>query len=495
MPTRQQHLSALRDYLNAVLAGHIAPEISRKRIGLSTDAHASLHWIRQSPFAGRDSTDIGLLVAFGDGCGGRSMPRHLRSPLDGSSVPVEAVRGGYAGRVQSVAVINETISDTSALRGTLGGILRSNNNPQQLLALTAGHVVGASSEARVGNIVSLTPTTGPRMMGLLFNWSPDFVNVPSQTNIDAGLVQVSAQMLEPLTGQPSEWPVRAAQPFANSALRLRARGAVFNGSAPEYLSCRMEVTTDATTFYFVKDALCWNVSEASMDGDSGAPIWNSDDELVAIHTGSAPAGAGRNAVAVPIGRILRWAGASVVVRGENLFHSAPARNGTLLSGAAVSVTRPSQQPQGGQPSAAAPTQLAPEIRTLARTMWGEARGEGELGMGAVAHVVLNRRVQLKYWGKTIEEVCTKPFQFSCWNANDPNLPRLQRVTEADASYALALKLARELASLAEGVRASRDPTLGATHYYARQLQPPPRWARGKTPCARIGNHLFYRDIA
>src|SRR5262249_39014800 len=153
----------------------------------------------------------------------------LRSPLDASWVPVQSVRGGFAGRshsAASVTVVNRTISEASALVGTLGGILRSNINPSQLLALTAGHVVGSSSEAAPGDAVSLGLDGESLMMGRLFNWSPDFMNVPPSTLVDAGLVRVSAEMLDPFTRRPSEWPVRAGKPFANSELRLRTRNQV-----------------------------------------------------------------------------------------------------------------------------------------------------------------------------------------------------------------------------------------------------------------------------
>ena len=66
-----------------------------------------------------------------------------------------------------------------------------------------------------------------------------------------------------------------------------------------------------------------------------------------------------------------------------------------------------------------------EVDVLARTIWGEARGEGKEGMEAVASVILNRteiakRLDGYWWGNTIIQVCQKPYQFSCWNKLDPN---------------------------------------------------------------------------
>lgn len=127
------------------------------------------------------------------------------------------------------------------------------------------------------------------------------------------------------------------------------------------------------------------------------------------------------------------------------------------------------------------------IDTLARTIWGEARGEGREGMEAVAAVIMNRVARPCWWGRTIETVCTKPWQFSCWNSNDPNLAKLLSVTEADPSF----KTAMEIATLAEAGELP-DPTNGSTHYHVKTIRPD--WAQGRQPCAAIGNHLFYKDI-
>ena len=119
-----------------------------------------------------------------------------------------------------------------------------------------------------------------------------------------------------------------------------------------------------------------------------------------------------------------------------------------------------------------------------------------LVIAAVGHVVLNRVAAQRWWGRTPEDVCLKAWQFSCWNVNDPNRPKLVAVTHADALFQLALQLSQDLLGRSETARQLDDPTQGATHYHADPL-PLPAWARapGATECARIGHHIFYRNIA
>lgn len=133
------------------------------------------------------------------------------------------------------------------------------------------------------------------------------------------------------------------------------------------------------------------------------------------------------------------------------------------------------------------------IDVLARTLWGEARGEGVAGMEAVACVILNRVAfaQMRggyWWGTNIISVCQKPYQFSCWNRSDPNYRRVQAVTEkSDIHFATAVRIARRaIAGTLE------DPTGAATHYHTRDILPD--WARGQEPSAVIGRHMFYRLI-
>lgn len=131
-----------------------------------------------------------------------------------------------------------------------------------------------------------------------------------------------------------------------------------------------------------------------------------------------------------------------------------------------------------------------EVDILARTLWGEARGEGKAGMEAVVMVILNRvEIARKaggfWWGNSVIEVCRKPYQFSCWNKDDPNMPKLLSVGEDNPYFVTALRVARRAL-----LGFLKDPTKGATHYHARNVQP--YWAKGQRPVAVVGRHIFYR---
>ncbi|MDX1736974.1 MAG: cell wall hydrolase [Alphaproteobacteria bacterium] len=136
---------------------------------------------------------------------------------------------------------------------------------------------------------------------------------------------------------------------------------------------------------------------------------------------------------------------------------------------------------------------AGEVDILARTIWGEARGEQLPGMEAVAAVVMNRLMISKrrgghWWGSDVVSICQKPYQFSCWNEGDPNKDKLLAVREGDMAFDVAERIAKR------ALRGSlKDRTKGATHYHTRYLTP--WWAKGLTSCAEIGNHVFYKDLA
>ncbi len=129
---------------------------------------------------------------------------------------------------------------------------------------------------------------------------------------------------------------------------------------------------------------------------------------------------------------------------------------------------------------------------LARTIYGEARGETLRGKEAVAAVVLNRVARTEergryWWGGDIAEVCTKPWQFSCWNPGDPNREKILAAQPGTKAFNCCRRIARRAVA-----GALKDPTGGATHYHHKALNPP--WAKGRAPSAEIGDHLFYNDV-
>lgn len=132
------------------------------------------------------------------------------------------------------------------------------------------------------------------------------------------------------------------------------------------------------------------------------------------------------------------------------------------------------------------------VDTLARTVYGEARSESVRGKEAVAAVVMNRVARAMerggwWWGSSVAEVCRRPWQFSCWNAEDPNRHRIERADESDREFASCLRIARRAI---QGALA--DPTRGATHYHAQGATPP--WAAGREPSAVIGRHRFFNNV-
>ena len=139
------------------------------------------------------------------------------------------------------------------------------------------------------------------------------------------------------------------------------------------------------------------------------------------------------------------------------------------------------------------TEIEKERDILARTLWGEARGESLAGQIAVAWTIRNRVFDGKaksWWGEGYAGVCLKAWQFSCWNKNDPNYAYLSGAKPIPAAqYAQALKAADQVMA-----GTTPDPTGGATHYYATTMPKPPTWAKGAKQTLKLGQHIFFKDV-
>jgi N-acetylmuramoyl-L-alanine amidase len=131
-----------------------------------------------------------------------------------------------------------------------------------------------------------------------------------------------------------------------------------------------------------------------------------------------------------------------------------------------------------------------DLWTVAQTLWGESRSEGYEGMAAVAHTIVNRaEIHHRWKSMPLVAICRSPYQYSAWNVDDPNRPLLDHLSLHDAAFTDALLASVNVLS---GRHASNVGQ--ATHYHRRGI-PLPRWAQGQTPCAHIGRHLFYENIA
>jgi len=133
-----------------------------------------------------------------------------------------------------------------------------------------------------------------------------------------------------------------------------------------------------------------------------------------------------------------------------------------------------------------------DIDILARTIYGEARGEYDHPQGglaaliAVGNVIMNRIQRGGRFGCSIAAVCLKPYQFSCWNHEDPNL---QIVKAAAPPTHTTFKLCLDVA---DPIAHNRWPDLtqGSNHYHASSCSP--SWASPDDFKIKIGRHLFYK---
>ena len=131
-----------------------------------------------------------------------------------------------------------------------------------------------------------------------------------------------------------------------------------------------------------------------------------------------------------------------------------------------------------------------DLMVLARTIYGETRGElnkidgGMQSLHAVAWVVKNRAVQ-KRFGQSITNVCLQPWQFSCWNLNDPNRCKLLNATFNDKVLQTCFLAATNVV-----FGNTNDCTNGSDHYHGAQITP--YWAKNVKPTIKIANHIFYK---
>ena len=127
------------------------------------------------------------------------------------------------------------------------------------------------------------------------------------------------------------------------------------------------------------------------------------------------------------------------------------------------------------------------IDIMARTIYGEARGEEEEGQIAVGNVIKNRVKKKTRYGRNIKDVCLKAWQFSCWNHKDPNFKIISSLDRRNKTFVKLLATAEQILN-----NDVKDNTKRSTHYHTSAIKP--KWSKGLTPIVTIGNHLFYNNV-
>lgn len=126
------------------------------------------------------------------------------------------------------------------------------------------------------------------------------------------------------------------------------------------------------------------------------------------------------------------------------------------------------------------------IETVARTLYGEARGQGLLDQLGVLAVIRERAMRPGWWGRTWEGVCRHPWQFSCWHGEHDDAHRrnyeamMRAETDAPhtwdrmiqlASYAHSHFTDRDVMQLFDVDTSEEFPT----HYHDRSIGTPAAW--------------------
>ena len=116
------------------------------------------------------------------------------------------------------------------------------------------------------------------------------------------------------------------------------------------------------------------------------------------------------------------------------------------------------------------------------TVWREARGEAYETKVGVAHVIRNRTTD-RLWPDKVANVCMQPYQFSCWNKDDPNFKKWPDEDSTVWHECLS-------AWIASGEL--EDITNGSNHYHSYDnLYDYPYWAKRKDIEVTLGRIKFY----
>jgi len=127
---------------------------------------------------------------------------------------------------------------------------------------------------------------------------------------------------------------------------------------------------------------------------------------------------------------------------------------------------------------------------MAACMYAEASNQGDDGIYAVGHSLMNRLRKGRF-GKTVRDVCFARKQYSWTNADDPGLARMIKVVQAPEGsprWILWQKMKRMQNEILSGEH--RDNIRGATYYMRADCKA--YWRYTMTVVGGIGDHIFFK---
>jgi hypothetical protein len=418
----------------------------------------------------------------------------VRARADGLVVPTRFKLTGIPEQVEAVVVSEGPVRPVAApaatsssgddigradqgWSGTLGCLVRRRGHNGTYL-LSNAHVLaltGVKAPAMGDEIVSPSYGNGGRApnntVGRLANWTrfaqgagyPNLADAAiaeliglnaggnaNQLNVDAGINENVVEKMTVRVHGAASGRVRSGQ--------VTALNVCHELTYPQY-------DAPVATFGFRGLVSC---STGAEDGDSGAVVLDEDNRLLGLLF----AGSATTSLFTPIRTVF------------DLLELSLDSSGT--AGAANLQPVP---PLGFKPQV---VHGYTAVDVLARTLWGEARNQGEEGMIGVAAVIANRtHAQRAAWGLTVEDVCKAPLQFSCWNepktaSDQQNRASMDSVGPENSLFALCLDVGRR--TLSGDIV---DPTHGANHYCNLAVAQP-QWALNQVPTTTIRNHSFYK---
>lgn len=127
--------------------------------------------------------------------------------------------------------------------------------------------------------------------------------------------------------------------------------------------------------------------------------------------------------------------------------------------------------------------LADENRLLGLCIWREARNQSSIAQLGVKWVIKNRCALAPREGfkKTISENILKPYAFSSFNNNDPNVNKYPKPD--DAAWLRILDIVRN---------DSPDPVDGAVFYFSPPIKTPPKAWGNVVFAAKWDSLTFYK---